>query len=190
MRETRPGRRDPRRLRQGRLILVIGGASSGKSAVALELAVKGVTRGMARAFVATGQALDDEMAQKIQRHRVSRGAGWDTEEIPVDLVAWFQKNGPAYRTIVLDCLTLWLSNLRERGVPDDRVPELVSALVQAIRATATRVVVITNELGLGLVPMEASDRRFRDLAGQVNQQVAAEADAVYFVMGGLPARIK
>jgi len=70
------------------------------------------------------------------------------------------------------------------------VPELVSALVQAIRATATRVVVITNELGLGLVPMEASARRFRDLAGQVNQQVAAEADAVYFVMGGLPARIK
>src|SRR5207249_11485502 len=99
MRETRPGRRDSRRLRQGQLILVIGGASSGKSAVALELAVKGVMRGMARVFIATGQALDDEMAQKIQRHRVSRGAGWDIEEIPHDLVAGFKKNGLTHRTI-------------------------------------------------------------------------------------------
>ncbi|MGH7229923.1 MAG: bifunctional adenosylcobinamide kinase/adenosylcobinamide-phosphate guanylyltransferase [Nitrospiraceae bacterium] len=168
------------------MILVIGGASSGKSAAALTLAG---TAGR-RVFVATGQPLDQEMTERIQRHRASRDAGWETAEVPVELAKWFLANGPSYRTIVLDCLTLWLTNLQERGVPNSDVSRLVSVLVQAIRGTAARVVVVTNELGLGLVPEGAGNRRFRDLAGQVNQQIAQEADDVYMVLSGLPVRIK
>jgi adenosylcobinamide kinase/adenosylcobinamide-phosphate guanylyltransferase len=176
--------------RRGQLVLVIGGASSGKSAAALDLASRGLARGTARAFVATGEPLDEEMAERILRHRASRGGSWQTHEVPSDLVQWMKKHSLEYQVIVIDCLTLWLSNLLGRGLADSRISELVSDLLQEIRATTARVVVVTNELGLGLVPMEASARRFRNLAGQVNQQVAAEADAVYFVMSRLPTRIK
>lgn len=143
-----------------------------------------------RAFVATGQPLDDEMAERIRRHQASREADWQTEEVPVDLAGWFDKQGRAYRTVLVDCLTLWLSNLQGRGLPESQAPDQVSALLRAIRAAKARVVVVTNELGLGLVPTEASSRRFRDLAGRVNQQCAREADEVYFVVSGLPVRIK
>ena len=174
------------RRRRGRLIFVVGGASSGKSELGLLLA----GRATARAFIATGQPLDAEMAERIRRHRRSRGPVWDTAEVPIDLERWFRAKGQLYRAIVLDCLTLWLSNLREQGVPDTRILELVDTLLQAIRTVPARVVVVTNELGMGLVPLEASARRFRDLAGQINQRVAREADEVYVVVSGLPMRIK
>ncbi len=174
--------------RSGRaeLILVLGCASSGKSAFALKLASKQTTR----AFVATAQSLDAEMGDRISRHRSLRGPGWDTAEVPLKLQRWFRANKTTYDSIVLDCVTLWLSNLRERKVPDSRVPVLVDKLIHAIRMTTARVVVVSNELGGGLVPMEAETRRFRDLAGQVNQQFAKEADEVYVVMSGLPIRLK
>ena len=172
--------------RRSQLILVIGGASSGKSAAALDLAGKSAKR----AFVATGEPLDEEMAEKILRHRASRGGSWQTHEVPSDLVEWMKKHGQGYQSIVIDCLTLWLSNLLGRGLAGSRIYQQVSDLLQAIRATTALVVVVTNELGLGLVPMDASGRRFRDLVGQVNEQVAAEADAVYFVLSGLPTRMK
>jgi len=169
---------------------VVGGASSGKSAAALELAERGVAKEATRAFVATGQPLDEEMADRIRLHQASRGAEWQTEEVPVDLAAWFEKQGRSFRAIILDCLTLWLSNLKERGVPDEQVPDLVATLLRAMRDSGARVVVVSNELGLGLVPADASARRFRDLAGKVNQIVAREADEVHFVVSGLSVRIK
>ncbi|MBI5410775.1 MAG: bifunctional adenosylcobinamide kinase/adenosylcobinamide-phosphate guanylyltransferase [Nitrospirae bacterium] len=171
-------------------MFVVGGASSGKSAVALELAEKGLAKGAARAFVATGQALDEEMAERIRSHQVSRGPEWQTEEVPVDLASWFEKQGRGLGAIVLDCLTLWLSNLKERGIPDKQVPDMVAALLRTIKESKARAVIVTNELGFGLVPLEASARQFRDLAGKVNQLVAREADEVYFVVSGLPVRIK
>jgi adenosylcobinamide kinase / adenosylcobinamide-phosphate guanylyltransferase len=91
---------------------------------------------------------------------------------------------------VLDCLTLWLSNLREYGVSDEQVLELARALLRATRTSTARVVVVTNELGLGLIPMDASARGFRDLAGKANQLCAGEADEVYFVVSGMPIQIK
>jgi len=174
--------------RSGRnqLILVVGGASSGKSAFALKLAGEKTKR----AFVATAQPLDAEMGDRISRHRSVRGPEWDTAEVPLKLQRWFRANETTYDSIVLDCVTLWLSNLRERKVPDSRVPVLVDKLVHAIRMTAARVVVVSNELGGGLVPMDPETRRFRDLAGQVNQQLANAADEVYVVMSGLPLRLK
>lgn len=174
--------------RSGRnqLILVVGGASSGKSAFALKLAGEKTKR----VFVATAQPLDAEMGDRISRHRSVRGPGWDTAEVPLKLQRWFRANETTYDSIVLDCVTLWLSNLRERKVPDSRVPVLVDKLIHAIRMTTARVVVVSNELGGGLVPMEPETRRFRDLAGQVNQQFAKEADEVYVVISGLPLRLK
>jgi adenosylcobinamide kinase/adenosylcobinamide-phosphate guanylyltransferase len=172
--------------RNGQLILIGGGASSGKSAFALTLAGTKAKR----AFLATGQPLDEEMAERIRRHQSERGPGWETAEVSLRLAKWFRANGSSYESIVLDCVTLWLSNLRENGVPDHRVPGLVEKLIHAIRMTPARVVVVSNELGLGLVPLEAGARRFRELAGQVNQQWGKAADEVYFVVMGQALRLK
>lgn len=169
-----------------RLILVIGGASSGKSTVALSLA----GRRSPRAFVATGEPLDEEMAERIRAHRLSRQGRWETFEIPVDVAKWFSVEGRRYRTVVLDCLTLWLSNLQRQGIPVADVPTQVRDMLQAARRANGRVVIVTNELGLGIVPPDRATRRFRTLAGQVNQQVAQEADEVHLAMSGLTLRLK
>src|SRR5574341_984482 len=171
---------------KGRLILVIGGAASGKSRIALELA----GAAMPRAFLATGQPLDDEMAERIRRHQAARGLGWDTIEVPLDLAEWLESKGAGYRVLVLDCLTLWLNNLQEAGLADSSAPERTAELLRVLRRMKGRVVIVTNELGMGLVPMDAAARRFRDLAGAVNQQVAVAADEVYWVVSGLATRLK
>ncbi len=175
-----------KRRKESRLILVLGGAASGKSQVALDLAGQVGPR----AFVATGQALDREMKVRIERHQATRSSDWETAEVPADLAKWFSNNGKSYQTIVLDCLTLWLSNLQRRRLRDVAVSEATANLLQAIRATRARVVMVSNELGLGLVPATKAVRAFRDLAGRVNQQVAAEADEVYLTISGLPLRLK
>ncbi len=178
MKKARKGR--------SRLILVLGGAASGKSQMALDLAGEVGPR----AFVATGQALDREMKIRIERHQATRSSDWETAEVPADLARWFSGNRNSYQTIVLDCLTLWLSNLKGRKLHDVAVFDATDDLLQAIRLTKARVVIVSNELGLGLVPATKNVRAFRDLAGRVNQQVAAEADEVYLTVSGLPLRLK
>ena len=199
------------RKERSKLILVLGGAASGKSQAALDLA-RGlasqqaapvpVRRGQTPradagkgvsprcAFVATGQALDREMKERIERHQSTRSSDWETAEVPVDLVRWFENNNKEYQSIVLDCLTLWLSNLRGRHLRDLAIFEATTDLLRAIRTTKARVVIVSNELGLGIVPATKAVRAFRDLAGKVNQQVAAEADEVYLTISGLPLRVK
>lgn len=200
-----------KRQRESWLILVLGGAASGKSQMALDLA-RGlappqavsvpVRRGQTPrtdagkgvsprfAFVATGQALDQEMKVRIERHQATRSTDWETAEVPVDLAEWFAKNSHNYQVIVLDCLTLWLSNVTGKRQDNLAVSKATAKLLQAFRATRARVVVVSNELGLGLVPATKVVRAFRDLAGRVNQQVAAEADEVYLAVSGLPLRLK
>lgn len=175
-----------KRRRKSRLILVLGGAASGKSQVALDLAGQVGPR----AFVATGQALDREMKVRIERHQATRSSDWETAEVPADLAKWFIDNGKSYQTIVLDCLTLWLSNLRGHRLNDLAISDATADLLRAIRMTKACVVIVSNELGLGLVPATTAVRAFRDLAGRVNQQVAAEADEVYLTISGLPLRLK
>jgi adenosylcobinamide kinase / adenosylcobinamide-phosphate guanylyltransferase len=172
--------------RGSRVTLVIGGGASGKSAKALELA----GRSNPRMFVATGQPLDKEMAGRIRRHQIERGAGWETAEIPMELTAWFEEHRGRYRVIVLDCMTLWLSNLLGSGVSDSDISDRVNDLLQAIHRTQSHVIVVTNELGMGVVPFDAETRRFRDLAGHVNQQIARAADRVYFVVSGCAIQMK
>jgi adenosylcobinamide kinase / adenosylcobinamide-phosphate guanylyltransferase len=178
MKKARKGR--------SRLILVLGGAASGKSQAALDLA----GHAGPKAFVATGQALDREMKVRIERHRAIRSSDWETAEIPVDLAKWFDENRSNYHVVVLDCLTLWLSNLKGRRLGDSAISDVMTHLLLAIRATKARVVIVSNELGLGLVPATKPVRAFRDLAGRINQQVAAEADEVYLTISGLPLRLK
>ena len=178
MRKVRKGR--------GKLILVLGGAASGKSQAALDLAGQAGPR----AFVATGQALDREMKARIERHQATRSSDWMTAEVPTDVTKWCSDIGKNYQTIVIDCLTLWLSNLQRPRLRDINMFEATAKMLHAIRATRARVVIVSNELGLGLVPATKAVRAFRDLAGKVNQQVAAEADEVYLTISGLPMRVK
>lgn len=178
MKKTQRGR--------SKLILVLGGAASGKSQAALDLA----GQGRPRAFVATGQALDREMEVRIKRHQTTRSSHWETAEIPIDISSWISEFSQSYQSIIIDCLTLWLSNLKGQRVRDSAISDVTADLLQAIRRTRARVVIVSNELGLGLVPATKAVRAFRDLAGQINQQVAAEADEVYLVVSGLPLRLK
>lgn len=172
--------------RRSRLILVLGGAASGKSQAALDRA----GRTGPKAFVATGQALDGEMKTRIARHRATRSTDWFTAEVPRELATWFRSEGKGYRTIVVDCLTLWLSNVCGRRIVGADMTAVVDELVQAIRNTPARVVLVSNELGFGLVPTSRSARAFRDVAGRVNQQIAEAADEVYFVISGQSLRLK
>lgn len=184
---ARAARRSARgRETAARLTLVLGGSASGKSDVALNLAGESGPR----LFLATGEARDPEMAERIARHRETRDSDWDTAEVPLEVAAWIATNGRRYKTILLDCLTLWLSNLLEGGVQPNDVPKHVVDLLAALRASGARVVLVSNELGMGLVPMEPESRRFRDLAGRVNQLVAAAVDEVVLVVAGVPLRVK
>ncbi|HKP00381.1 MAG TPA: bifunctional adenosylcobinamide kinase/adenosylcobinamide-phosphate guanylyltransferase [Nitrospiraceae bacterium] len=171
---------------RSKLILVLGGAASGKSQAALDLAGQRGTR----AFVATGQAFDREMKVRIERHQATRSSAWETVEVPLEIEKWFTDNGNNYQSVILDCLTLWLNNMNEQHLLDSAISDATADLLRAIRRTKAHVVVVSNELGLGLVPATKAVRAFRDLAGRVNQQVAAEADEVYLVVSGLPLRLK
>ncbi|GJL70174.1 MAG: adenosylcobinamide kinase/adenosylcobinamide phosphate guanyltransferase [Nitrospirales bacterium] len=168
------------------LIFVLGGARSGKSTFALQ---QGKAKSP-RAFVATGEPFDQEMAGRIQKHQRSRGRGWATIEISTRISEWLAEEGSSYPSIVVDCLTLWLNNLLRDKVRPSQVPTHVRAFLRSARACRGQVVVVSNELGLGLVPGDAISRSFRDVAGRMNQLVAAEADEVYFLVSGLPLRLK
>ncbi|MBK9306514.1 MAG: bifunctional adenosylcobinamide kinase/adenosylcobinamide-phosphate guanylyltransferase [Nitrospira sp.] len=186
MSPRKPNKRQSGRQTKGHIILVLGGASSGKSETALRLAGLGGPR----AFIATGQSLDQEMALRIARHQATRSADWETVEEPLDVEAWLSKHGTQYRTILFDCVTMWLSNLMGTGVTEQAILARAGTLLEHMRGTEARVVLVSNELGLGLVPIEPSARAFRDLSGRVNQRIAEEADEAYLVVSGIPLRLR
>ncbi len=163
------------------LTLILGGARSGKSARALALCP------VPRLFIATAEPLDAEMADRIARHRAERGADWPSREAPLDLADALRDEARAGRTLLVDCLTLWLSNLMHH----DRDLEAETAgLLAALREAPGRAVMVSNELGMGLAPMNALGRAFRDAQGRLNQRIAAGADRVEFVAAGLPLTLK
>ncbi len=162
--------------------LVLGGARSGKSrhAQALAEACSGP-----RAFIATAQAFDAEMVERIARHRADRDADWRTIEAPLALPEAIAMADTA--VILVDCLTLWASNLL---LGDADADEATAALLAALVATSARVMLVSNEVGWGIVPDNALARRFRDVAGRINQRVAAAVDRVDLVVAGLAMRLK
>ena len=185
MSRPRKAKKSHQRQGAGSLVLVLGGAASGKSDLALRL---GQCDGP-KAFVATGQALDDEMTARIARHRSTRSSDWITAEVPVDISDWLGNNIHSFQSIVIDCLTLWLSNVGEL-VTEKLLMSKVARLLQVIRKGSAKVMIVSNELGMGLVPIGPEARRFRDLSGKMNQLVAAEADEVYFVISGQTLKLK
>jgi adenosylcobinamide kinase / adenosylcobinamide-phosphate guanylyltransferase len=166
------------------LILVGGGARSGKSRHALTLARE---RGSNLAFVATAQALDAEMEERIARHRAERDRSFTTFEEPLAVAGLLERIGGSFDAILVDCLTLWVSNHLLAG----RDPEALSAdLVEAAAGAPAAVILVTNETGCGIVPENALARRFRDAAGNVNQAAATRAIEVYWMVFGVPLRVK
>ena len=165
-----------------RIILVTGGARSGKSALAERLAGQ---FDMPRIYIATATAGDKEMRERIARHREIRGSGWRTVEESLDLAGALRRtDGQGVRLV--DCLTLWLSN----SIRDDDFAAETGPLCATLAAQKSPVVLVTNELGLGIVPENALARRFRDAHGLMNQAVAATADQVWMSVSGLPLRLK
>ncbi|HEX5271836.1 MAG TPA: bifunctional adenosylcobinamide kinase/adenosylcobinamide-phosphate guanylyltransferase [Gemmataceae bacterium] len=173
-------------MNQYRIILVGGGTRCGKSDLALALARR---LGPRRLFLATAQGRDDEMRERILRHRRTRGDDFRTVEEPL-AVAEVLRRTPDDDVVVLDCLTLWLSNLLLAGHDPEAVLRRVEELAEVLRQRPAHAVVVTNEVGLGLVPETPLGRTFRDVAGLAHQHLAAAADEVYFGALGLMLRLK
>lgn len=171
----------------GNIYFITGGARSGKSSFAESLA-DGLSG--KRAYLATAQALDPEMVERIARHRERRGATWDTYEEPLAVVELIRKLNGRYEALLIDCLTLWLSNIMARTDDDQVVLDRAAELASAVGAFGGKCIVVSNEVGLGIVPENPLARRFRDLAGIVNQRMAGAADEAYFMAAGLPMKIK
>lgn len=162
--------------------LVLGGARSGKSTYA-----EGLLSGAPALYLATGQAFDDEMAERIRLHADRRGPTWSTIEEPLDLALALDRHLDPARPVLVDCLTLWLSNLMHAGRD---VAEETARLCAVLAAARGTVVLVSNEVGLGLVPDTRLGRDFRDHQGRVNQRVAQVCAKVVFVAAGLPLVLK
>lgn len=158
--------------------LIIGGARSGKSAHAERQALDS---GLQVTYLATAQALDEEMAQRIAHHRARRPAGWRSVEEPVALADALARAAAPETCLLVDCLTLWLSNVLLAGRDGE-----IEKLLETLPALPGRLLLVSNEVGSGIVPENALARRFRDEAGRLHQMVAAGADSVVFMVAGMP----
>lgn len=173
----------------GRVCLIGGGTRSGKSAFALELAR---ARGQRRVFLATAQAFDDEMRARIGAHVAERGSEFDTREEPRELVRALQalnEHRPP-EIVVIDCVTLWLSNLMLADESPSAIADHIAQLCAQLSRCRFETVLVTNEVGMGVVPESALGRIFRDVAGLANQRLAAVASEVYWAMLGSILRIR
>jgi len=170
----------------GKIILVLGGARSGKSNFACSLARKYKRV----AFIATAEGGDDEMRRRIRLHRRERPAHWNTFEEPRNILRALSAAGVDHDCVVVDCLTLLVSNLLLAKKSEAEISRTLSEALAVIKKAKFRTVFVSNEVGLGLVPANRLGRLFRDTAGRVNRIVAAAADEVYFLFSGIPLRLK
>lgn len=166
-----------------KLSFILGGAASGKSAYAESLFTE---HAGTRTYLATAQSFDSEMKNKITRHKTMRGEGWQTLERPIDIAPVFLDTSTE-SAILFDCATLWLSNLL---LADKNIEEAVENLLKALNSCTVPVVIVSNEVGAGIVPTEALSRRFREAQGRLNQRLAAQADYAALVVAGLPLTLK
>lgn len=169
-----------------RVVLIGGGVRSGKSAFAVRRALE---LGERRAFVATAEAWDDEMRKRIAAHKAERAGLFDTIEEPLELVAALER-ARAHDVVVIDCLTLYVSNLLMKDLDDETILGRFDALVDALRKPSVHVILVTNEVGLGIVPENALARRFRDLAGTLHQRLARVSDELYLATMGVLLRLR
>ena len=162
----------------GKIVFILGGAKSGKTGFALK-----------KAYIATAQPLDKEMTERIERHRAERGASWDTYEEPLKIAGVIQEIDGRYSAIVIDCLTLWISNLLHSSAAIPTESEALVSVLKGMRGQS-ETYIISNEVGWGIVPANELAREFRDHAGAINQHMAEAADEVYLMTAGIPVKIK
>jgi adenosylcobinamide kinase/adenosylcobinamide-phosphate guanylyltransferase len=168
-----------------KIIFITGGARSGKSSFPLKETTKISGK---KAYIATAEALDEEMKERIEEHRKKRRNAWDTYEEPLRISEVIKKIEGKYKVIVIDCLTLWLSNLMHANLNiEQEIENFISSLVTH---HSSLVYIVSNEVGMGIVPENELARRFRDMAGFLNQKVAEVADEVYVLVAGIPIKIK
>lgn len=172
----------------GSITLITGGVKSGKSAYALKL---GQGQGAKPVFIATATAGDDEMARKIAAHKAERAGRWQTCEEPNDIAGVLERIAPEFDVVLIDCLTLWVSNLLTlQNLGDDEIEAAFSGLMEALKSAICPVIVVTNEVGLGIMPADRLSRRYQNLLGAVNRRIAGLADNVYMMISGIPIKIK
>jgi adenosylcobinamide kinase/adenosylcobinamide-phosphate guanylyltransferase len=169
------------------ITLVLGGARAGKSVYAERLIADALAPGQTALYIATAEAHDDEMAERIALHRARRGAAWQTREVPLDLSDALRDASRSGQPLLVDCLTLWVSNLLGAGRDIDAA---ATALTDALRGLRGPAALVSNEVGLGIVPDSALARAFRDHVGRLHQSIAQVADRVVFVAAGLPLVLK
>lgn len=170
------------------IVLVLGGCRSGKSRYALRLAED--TPGNRKLFVATCIPQDEEMKKRVLRHQAERSNSWTTIEIPIDIHVPIKDYSAQADVILIDCLTIWVSNLMLDGKTYEQLIEQVKLLEDALQSTKTKIILVSNEVGCGIVPDNPLARQYRDMIGEVNQRIATCANTVYWVVAGIPVEIK
>ncbi len=167
-----------------KITLVLGGSRSGKSWYCEQLAAKTERR---KLYVATAQALDEEMLMRVAGHRARRGDEWSVIEAPIDISGVISAKNNEKSVILIDCLTLWLSNLLGAGL---NIVEYSDLLIDSLKSTESEVILVSNEVGMGIVPDNALARQFRDYAGILHQRVAEVADLLVLMVAGVPMIVK
>ncbi len=170
-----------------KLIFITGGARSGKSRFALNYANRNFSE---KLYLATSEILDQEMAKRVENHKKMRGPEWKTLEEPLHIADQINKYGDKVEVILLDCITLWLSNLLTRGIGEEDIINEIDRLINSLRGNQTSFIIVSNEVGMGIVPAEPIGRRFRDLQGMTNQKIAQIADIVILMVSGIPIFLK
>ena len=169
------------------LTFITGGARSGKSSFAEELALKS---GKDLLYIATMQGLDAEMKERIKRHKNRRGKGWRTVEEPLNILSVLEKEDKKERAILIDCLTLWVSNRMMKGEKEKEIIKAAEKVAKYCAGAKAAVIAVSNEVGMGLVPDNKLGRDFRDIQGRVNRVFAENAEKVYFLVSGIPLEVK
>jgi adenosylcobinamide kinase / adenosylcobinamide-phosphate guanylyltransferase len=175
---------------ESQLVLITGGSRSGKSSYALNLAAQRLDAPQRGYFLATAQPIDDEMQQRIAHHRRDRPASFETIEEPIEVCRAMARIDARAAVLVIDCLTLWISNLMAAGRGDEAILAEANQLARLLRAAPFHTFVVSDEVGSGIVPMEPLSRRFRDLLGWTNQTIGRAADQILLMVAGHPLRVK
>ncbi|WP_027359551.1 bifunctional adenosylcobinamide kinase/adenosylcobinamide-phosphate guanylyltransferase [Desulforegula conservatrix] len=177
----------------GKIVFITGGCRSGKSAYALKIAEE-ISK--TRIYLATcPSGVDDEMDSRIEKHINERDEGWKTVDEPVDIAGVILEQG-SKDVILVDCLTLWVSNLMQRafnnkiGITEEEVSDYCMDIIKACQSVSASVIFVTNETGMGIVPDNKASRDFRDLLGRCNQVMASRADSAYLMVSGIPLKLK
>src|SRR5512139_1086716 len=171
-----------------KVVFITGGARSGKSSFALREASLISGR---KVFIATAQPTDNEMKERIERHQRDRGLGWETLEEPLRVSKAIEEMSERYDVLILDCLTIWLSNVMWSGSDAElEIENLVLSIKRFLGNPSAMLFIVSNEVGMGIVPENEMARKFRDLAGRLNQKVAEVSGEVYWTVSGIPLKIK